>query len=363
MKSLRVAALPLFFLAMATACSAAPDGDEAGEPSAATAEALTILHLPGPFLTGPGIPTSLVATTSTAYCAAHAPWGGLACEAAAHGGSLIIGWEWAPTVAPRVDGFRVYRVDHGAPVKIGETRNGATTRLFVVPLPADGYLGKCYAVSSFVGADESFMSPRLCVTAATPIGSRWTRVAPASLRSYDHERTGDTGIAGPTNDFWVGSIPDLRVGWSNEAHINWYGDTFWNHDYFAAAWFDVADVAELRGRMPLSARLTVTILTDDLTSNVPPRHSCATQIGNAIDPWWTGSRLDAPRVDAWSDLPAGDNEIAVDVSGTVQSWLANQTAIDGFVLRAPDTQQAFRNDWCISHLSREMYLDIETVER
>jgi hypothetical protein len=83
-----------------------------------------------------------------------------ACDAAVRAGTLQLLWD---EPSPKVDGYRLYRVDGGHHALIEKTANGAAPAFVVVPKPRDGYLKKCYVVVAYAGSSESAPSPQYCV--------------------------------------------------------------------------------------------------------------------------------------------------------------------------------------------------------
>ena len=123
------------------------------------------LILPGLHLVVvPPAPDSLTNTTDPPTCTNHAGLGGgLACYAGIPKGQLALIWNWSPrSGVPNVDGFRVYRVDGAQHTLIYNQANGKDATLALVDPPADGFNGKCYVVTSYLGKGESPDSNYFC---------------------------------------------------------------------------------------------------------------------------------------------------------------------------------------------------------
>lgn len=148
-------------------------------------------HQEGPVRVAPGVPVQMEArlpapsrplgTKDLKACAPHGGLGaGLACQALLPKGGLALVWDYGPT---HIDGFRAYEVPSPAaatpgavPATVAMTRpgspiatqsqrldNGGVATIVVLDPRPRGFEGACFAVTAFLGSEESEKSPPFCV--------------------------------------------------------------------------------------------------------------------------------------------------------------------------------------------------------
>jgi plastocyanin len=113
----------------------------------------------------PAVPGNVRNANGAQDCAAHVGLlGALVCPDLIRSGRMLLIWDWEAGVGPAaIDGYRVYRVDGGKRLVYTRADKKDIT-LFDVAVPPGGYVGTCYAVSAYVSAVESELSPAFCPT-------------------------------------------------------------------------------------------------------------------------------------------------------------------------------------------------------
>ena len=297
-----------------------------------------------------GVPTNVHSTGSGLDCGAHVgPLGALVCPDMIKSGDLLLIWDWAPAAGPPdIDGYRVYRVDSSLKQLVYTRANKKDLTLVDVPKPAGGYSGKCYAVTAFVGARESALSPSFCAGSSSV--AKTIRLPAIHTRS-SHRYHVNTGNAFTGNFANVPEESPLDVGFSYSATQHTLGDTVHNGIHRAAVAFDMSALAN---RGLVAAKLHLTIATSAGLGN---NHSCATNVLTGTEFWWQNSN--------WIEVPAGDQgslslnavptdtgpEISADVTQLVAPWLRGQPNYGFVLINTDENLGAFTNKACLTSYS------------
>jgi hypothetical protein len=193
-----------------------------GQPDVYSNEANVVVncgfvHIPKGLtvFTPPPPPDSLNNTTDPPTCTNHAGFGGgLACLAGIPKGQLALIWNWTPIKGvPNVDGFNVYRVDGGQHTRVAQQNakldSGAAATLALLDPPSDGFNGKCYVVTSYVGTTESHDSGFFCAGGyqGGAIVESFTQ-QPTAMQTFSHHYHFDGGC-GLTQTGTLPSAPNL----------------------------------------------------------------------------------------------------------------------------------------------------------
>src|SRR5581483_9942679 len=197
----------------------APSASVQSSGAALTAEEL---RLAGRRTIKPAPPSGVASTADPTVCTRHGGLGGgLACAALLPQGRLALVWTWQGTAA---DGFNVYRVDGGQRARVGRQANGKDVTLFVIdPVPADGYSGKCYAVSATRGNEESDLSAPACTDAGRVMQS--ATLTPGQVDSVTRINQNQMGIANaPAGEIHVYDSGEYAAGYDYYREVNFLGD-------------------------------------------------------------------------------------------------------------------------------------------
>jgi hypothetical protein len=266
----------------------------------------------------PPAPDSLTNTTDPPTCTNHAGMGGgLSCLALIPKGDLALIWNWSPVKGvPALDGYKVYRVDGGQHTLIYTQANGKDVTLALVPPPSDGFNGKCYVVTAYVGKGESHDSSYFCAGGyqGGPIVESFN-LTPNNQRTVDHHYT-YTGF-GPgcgLSTVGTGPNPGLWVGFSHvfdsSAGVTCYEDTF--VDQTAVSFNLGAAGIILRNPKASVQSATLTFQRTDGTNT-----SCLAGLRLATADW-TGAKDLIPNTDYYKNIPTG-NGVSVNAGGVTIS--------------------------------------------
>jgi hypothetical protein len=289
-------------------------------------------------------PANLRSVAAGTDCAAHVgPLGALVCPDMMKSGNLLLIWDWqAGTGLDAIDGYRIYRVGHGAGNRreadqLVATQTNKLQTLFDLPKPRglSSYDGLCYAVTAYAGTKESARSSAFCAkssSAATTI-----QLGPLHQRhSYRLQRQG--GAYGPADTepsrLYVGFV------YRDEKHV--LGDASVNVIYRGAVAFDVSAV---RNRRLVSAHLRLSIQSSEGAGD---QHSCTTDIGSGVEAWWLTDRwIEGQFAQSVAPTDLGPN-VTTDVTPIVAAWMRGEPNF-GFVLKNSDENlAAFTNKSCLT---------------
>jgi hypothetical protein len=311
----------------------------------------------------PAAPFDITTSGDPKACSAHMAnplVAGLLCQPIAASGKLFILWSWQPHAAcfscpHTVDGFKVYQTDAGGTTKtyVTETSAGPGATVSVLNVPAGGFVGKCYGVSSYQGAKESSLGHPTCIGVAPHLGATTVTLQAANVRQSGKHHYKGTGllsslVVGDENT--QSSTPGLiYVGYYYSSEKDVTGDTYYDDIHRAGMMFDLTGLV---GR-PLQRavlHLHVAETTIGSTSAHPMAtdntKSCAAELGTGRDAWWTN----ADWIEAdWVENPQRNGpDVAIDVTNSVRAWM-NGAPNFGFVLRGPSEDlSAFTHDACLT---------------
>jgi hypothetical protein len=277
-------------------------------------------------------------------CAAHVGTiAALICPDMVKNGNVLLVWDWnGPASGPNavIDGYRVYRVDGSRKDLVDTVRNKKDQTLSVVPKPAGGYTGKCYAATAYAGSRESALSETFCAGGGSAAVT--TRLPANHVRSTAQTRR-NFGSNSPDSG--------LIVGFEYFADKQLLGDNYANRIHRAAFAFDVSG---LQNRHLVRATLRFTIASSYGAGN---NHSCTTDIDTGTEFWWTAGGWLASAHDSAANagyqIEPGETgpEIAVEVTRVVAPWLTGAPNY-GFVLKNRDENLgAFTNKTCVTTYS------------
>jgi hypothetical protein len=305
----------------------------------------------GPGVTGGFNPSGITGHTTTAVlpvpsgfnytvdlqeCTRHGGLGGgLACSALLPKGRMALVWN---PVSDNVDGYNIYRVDNGQHIKVGRQANGKDVTVYIVdPVPQDGYQGKCYAVTSYKGTNESSASQAYCANGGSTVQT--VTLLPGQIRSITHLKTVTPGGNRETE-----ADPGVfSVGYYSRNETHWIGDISVNSYTLSALWFDSAVFANKTVR---TAKLRLTVSDTTLTDRVDSRTSCVTKIGFGLEEWWGKSRWIDDTEGVVSGVYIGPT-VALDVTPIVQRWARAPYDNYGMVLHGEfENPNRFTNDKC-----------------
>jgi hypothetical protein len=107
-------------------------------------------------------PTNVVATRDVNLCAKHINM--LFCKAAIDSSDQPLVWDWAGNASyPTLDGYKVYRVDHGHHDLVETTSAGDGVHgTFIGAMGLAN--GRCFVVTGYAGSHESPPSAQACVS-------------------------------------------------------------------------------------------------------------------------------------------------------------------------------------------------------
>ena len=289
-------------------------------------------------------PVNVHSASGPQECAAHVgTLGALICPDMVKNGNVLLVWDWSgPASGPNaaIDGYRVYRVDGGLKQIVDTVANKKDQTLSLVPKPAGGYTGKCYAATAYAGARESAFSPAFCAGGGS--AATTTRLPASHVRSVAQTRQ---------NFDLAHSDTGLVVGFEYFADKELLGDNWSNRIHRSAFAFDVSG---LQNRRLVRATLRFTIASSGGTG-FGNNHSCTTDIDAGTEFWWTSggwlvSAHDNPSPNSGYRLEPGETgpDISVDVTQMVAPWLSGSPNY-GFILKNRDENLgAFTNKTCIT---------------
>jgi hypothetical protein len=279
-------------------------------------------------------PGAVASTADPKACTDHGGLGGgLACAALLPQGRLALLWSWTGTAA---DGFNVYRVDGGQRTRVGRQANGKDVTLYVIdPVPADGYSGKCYAVSAYRGAEESDLSAPACTDGGTVMQT--ATLTPGAIDSSTRTNQIQTGIVDyPAGEIHVYDSGVYAVGYDYYREVSFWGD-FARSKYSRLA--ILFDTSPLSNKMIYTAHLKLTVGTTHVNQDPDPKvssdhsTSCVKRVGLATANWWLyrGDWIEVPTATTPRIDQVGPN-VDIDVTDIVRGWAQAPNANFGIVL-------------------------------
>jgi hypothetical protein len=294
-------------------------------------------------------PAGAASTADPKTCTDHGGLGGgLACAALLPQGRLALVWSWAGTAA---DGFNVYRVDGGQRTRVGRQANGKDVTLYVIdPVPADGYSGKCYAVSAYRGAEESDLSAPACTDGGTAMQT--ATLTPGAADSSTRANQIQTGIADyPAGEIYVYDSGVYAAGYDYYREVSFWGD-------FARSQFSrlaiLFDTSPLSNKTIYTAHLKLTVATTKVNQDPDPKvnsdhsTSCVKRVGLATANWWLyhGDWIEVPAATAPRIDQVGPN-VDIDVTDFVRGWAQAPKTNFGIVLMGDNENlSTFTNAAC-----------------
>jgi plastocyanin len=236
---------PLAVSVPATFCAtAAPGAAKLTVPASSTQSAIQ-RRQPHP---QPAVPRNVQVARGTKECAAHVGlFGALACPAMIKSGDVLLVWDWQAGAGPdAIDGFRLYRVAGGTKQLVYTRADKNSLTLVDLPGSAAGYIGTCFAVTAYAGANESALSNALCVTrqqivvlASPTVNSTTQPAAPAPKHVVIHV----TGDSFPANTI-------VAAG----GDVTWINDDTDEHSVYGPAGSFVGDLYANGGRFTYTFR-------------------------------------------------------------------------------------------------------------
>jgi hypothetical protein len=305
-------------------------------------------------------PTGLTNTLDGQVCGQHG--GSFGCPAALPAGQLILVWDYCDGC--KVDGFRVYRIDNGL-TKVFTTDDGDHTVAFFAP-PPEGFNGKCYAVTAYIGPVESPESNRFCIGRAGTYQTVTLPLKDAMSAGRGHDSgpnalmtLGNIGmIAGTFGSASMSSPPDypefpyspghpLTVGFRYSNRESAAGDEFANVWSRTLVYFDPRP---LWGKNVTNASLEMSTRDPD---------SCITDIAYPLSvfppqgryPWYlsllaTGQPFASPGI-------LGGGNVRYDITPAMVGWTSGSIPNNGLVLyNSDENPNAFTNKACLSTYDR-----------
>ena len=298
----------------------------------------------------PSPPSDVTSTADPKVCTDHGGLGGgLACAALLPQGRLALVWTWSGTAA---DGFNIYRVDGGQRTRVGRQANGKDVTLYVIdPVPADGYSGKCYAVSATRGNEESDLSVPACTDAARVMQT--ATLTPGAMNSSRRERLASTGALGIAPEEWVSDSGEYAAGYDYSRTITVIGDTSHNGYGRLGILFDtgsISSTAVYTARLKLTVDHTKVNQDEDPRLNSNHSTSCIARVGLGTANWWKYpgdwiefSTATTPRIDQVGP------DVYIDVTDIVRGWAQAPKSNFGFVLMGDnESLSGFTNAACWS---------------
>jgi len=181
---------------------------------------VTCIGLPSPLPTimpppgKPGIPApfNLANTTDPKVCGQHIfP---LICIAMSSG-VLTLVWNWNPNASYQtLDGYDVYRVDHGMFTRVARTSAGQDGTGTMLQASSGPFNGTCYVARAYKGSTESASSNTFCVGGTGVIGPTTLYSTQWGWRYQDHSWQ---GIPYPGEGFADYGLmcTDVCMGWTH----------------------------------------------------------------------------------------------------------------------------------------------------
>lgn len=312
---------------------------------------------PGMSILSPAYPNRLHQTTVAQECGSHIgnPFAAAAvCDSALRNGRAIFVWDWNPNCptpnicVKDINGYRLYRVDGGRHDLAYDQNNGSGVTAIVLPPPAGGYDGKCYAVTAYKGARESYDSNTVCVGVADLGGKHFTLFESANTMG-----TGSNTVMGgnlPGNNCLIGypDVPSDTVGFFHQDGCA--VGSFWYRHYVR---FDTSRVA---GRLIKKATLHFHIawsrlhqsgMHQDVTNNI----NCADGVYEADEPWGDIDKdhlVGGPRIASMATEVSVSPDISIDVTPTVQRWASGASPNYGIMLKGTNESPAEDNNKCMT---------------
>ena len=315
------------------------------------------------FTVQPPAPDSLTNTTDPPTCTNHAGLGGgLACLAGINGGMLALIWNWSPGAGvTKVDGYKVYRVDGGQHALVYNQANGKDVTLALVDKPSDGFNGKCYVVTAYVGNGESHDSNYFCAGGyqGGPIVESFNLTLSGINPVWHHYHFDGGGPGCGLSTQGTGPLSGNNVGYihayDSSAGFTCYEDTLVAQT--AVAFNLGAAGIILRNPKASVQSATLTFQRTDGTNT-----SCLAGVRRpTVD--WTGAQGLIPNTDFITNIPTGANisvngggmkisgsNYTVDVAGAINNWAKGTWDNHGFLLTGPneDTSGYHDNNRCFS---------------
>lgn len=299
-------------------------------------------------------PTGLTNTLDPSVCGQHDPdavGGGFGCKVGLPAGMLALVWNSCSGCA--ADGFHLYRVDGGQLVLVPTPNNGGQFTLALLDKPPDGFNGKCYAVTAYVGTTESALSNAYCgiggsvVSTATlqPTNVRSSHRARGDDQAWNVENSSSVAIVG--FHYWTRKIP--------------VGDDWLNDAWRSGILFDVSSFHnQFQSKHIINAKLMLRVNSTQIGADYHNDYStsCTARIGVGTGRWWNNSAW----IDAGIVLTPGQftgPDVAYDVTPIVSDWAAGSPNF-GFVLLGPEENLgAFTENSCRSDYDGNISLMIQ----
>ncbi|MGH7488585.1 MAG: hypothetical protein ACREMY_23745, partial [bacterium] len=201
-------------------------------------------------------PTGLRSTTDVAECGRHAAvfGGGIVCTAVLPKGQLVLVWDW--NGVGKLDGYRIYQVDNGLHATVGMQAPGKDITLFVVPPPSNGYTGKCYAVTAYMGDQESDLSNVFCTEGGSLVQT--VTLSPQHSKSIQRFAFHASGVLLPADDPPQMLSRPFSVGYIYTSDVSKLGDNSSTNIARTGLYFDMSGVMHKSIR---AARLKLTVGT------------------------------------------------------------------------------------------------------
>jgi len=284
-----------------------------------------------------GVPTpfNLASTTDPHVCGQHGGLAGLFCIQAVPDRYLILIWDWQPNDKwPAIDGYHVYDVTNGGKTRVQDQTNPQATVEFFKP---GSFVGKCYAVSAYKGANESPTSASFCAAGAQ-VGTNSRTV---HMSNWGYFATSYTSCGFNAGICVVGThCDDLCTGWT---HSDSGANVTLDHENVYWRSYVQFEPSQIVGLNIAKATLQLRISGGDPT--------CFGAIGVAQAQAWGTDQ--APNV-TWADvMPAMNSKSAVfDVTSIVRDW-ASGAPNWGFALKGNNENNgAEDNGYC--HLDYDL---------
>jgi len=295
---------------------------------------------------GPSAPTNLTNTTDSHVCGQHIfP---LVCVAMSSG-VLTLVWNWNPSQSYQtLDGYSVYRVDHGMFTRVARTTAGqAATGTLLQPI-SGGFNGTCYVARAYKGSTESASSNTFCVGGTGVIAPVTLTLTQWGARYRDHTWQGiiypGEGLAG------YGLLcNDVCMGWMHwETGSRPFGaseNTYWR-GYML---FDPNQISQLHN-------ITNATLSVHVVSGNP---SCFGGMGPATAQW-VGNQDFVDGDFGYNVGPAVNNSGATfNVTGIVKDWASGALPNFGFVFKGnQENNDAYENNQCLIDFATNPVLTI-----
>jgi hypothetical protein len=288
----------------------------------------------------PPTPTGLTNTTDVDTCATHV--NKLFCQAAIGAGQMALIWNWSGNASyPQLDGYKVYQWKGGSPPALLNTSSaGDGPKGAFLNAPSDGFNGKCYIVTAYVGSSESPRSNVFCVGGGATAKTATLTVELA--RGFGQNRYGRTGVFGSTTDKGD-PCSNLCIGFSHYTTISDLGDMWGSFVYRSAVRFDI------NGLSPSAIIKAVLHLHRAPNIGVGPgagdAANCVTEAALGVNQWWSSTGPIAGDFANAIAVGGPGPDVNVDVTPLAKHWVGADN--NGIVLRGSnETLTTFDNNHC-----------------